>query len=534
MPNPVATWDYLIVTAANERQAAAYQAQIQLRRERNQLGQVRNALVIPDRDGLRIGSGGSTLQCLEEVLQRESRFDRNLPDQAALAAVLRRLRILIVHAGGDSRRLPAYAPCGKIFIPLPSVVRSIRGSTLFDRLVPAFLDMPSGPPDAGQIVVTSGDALIQFDPSAVRFEREGITALGAPASPEEASRHGVLCAGPDGAVRLYLQKPDLRAQTEAGASGRDGRPVLDIGVMSLDADAAARLLCAFQTPAAREATRFHGIDLYREVCCALGTETTLEQYTRAARASGSALADALLAALYGELHPIPLNLELLDRCRFLHFGSTSQLISSGLELVEQDLGMPPSSAVLDINNAAQAEGGIVGHEVWVEGCRLRAPLRLGQRSVVTGVDVLDPLALPSGACLDVSAGTDRSGGAVYFVRCCGVDDTFKRSLEGGATFCGHPLADWLRASAMSPGAIWPDRTPADDRTLWNARLFPAEQTPDAFRQWLWMFDIGNATPQHKLAYRAADRYSSAEIALLVDQAAFHARRAALREDAEQA
>ena len=71
MPYRTAPWDYLIVTAANAPQAAAYQSQIQLRRERGQLAQVRDVLVIPDRDGRRVGSGGSTLQCLAEEIRAD-------------------------------------------------------------------------------------------------------------------------------------------------------------------------------------------------------------------------------------------------------------------------------------------------------------------------------------------------------------------------------------------------------------------------------------------------------------------------------
>ena len=532
LPESPGPWDYLIVTAANDRQAAAYEAQIQLRREVGQMTQVREFLVIPDRDGRRIGSGGSTLQCLAEVLRRESQPGADLSDSQRAEAVLGRLRILIVHAGGDSRRLPAYSPCGKIFIPLPGAPRSVLGSsTLFDRLVPGFLGLPAGAPGAGQVVVAAGDALIRFDPAAVRFGGSGITALGAPASPEEAARHGVLCPNPDGSVRLYLQKPDVRAQTEAGAIGRDGRSVLDIGVMSLDASAAAGLLRAFGTPSARAAILSQGVDLYREVCCALGTDTTLVHYVKTARSSKSKLDEAALASLFAELRPIPLNLQVLDRCSFLHFGSTSQLISSGLELVAQDQGAPLATTILDINNDNQANGAIAGDEVWVEGCRLRAPLRLLRRNVVVGVDVLEPLELPSGACLDVSSGLNRKRRKVYFIRCCGVDDTFKLSTAEGATFCGEPLAEWLQAAGVPASGIWDDETPEGERTLWNARIFPAEEEPGAFRRWLWMFDIASATPEQKRGFRSADRYSSAEIAVRADDTTFHKRRAALREAA---
>lgn len=528
MPYRTAPWDYLIVTAANAPQAAAYQSQIQLRRERGQLAQVRDVLVIPDRDGRRVGSGGSTLQCLAEVLRRESQPGGHWSNLHSAEPILRRLRILIVHAGGDSRRLPAYSPCGKIFIPLPGDSRSVLGSTLFDRLIPAFLGLPSGAPGAGQVAIASGDALIRFDPAAVRFRSPGITAIGAPASPAEAARHGVFRSNADGSVRLYLQKPDVQTQREAGAIGPDGRAVLDAGVMSFDGAAAASLLRAFQTPPAREAVLSHGIDLYREICCALGTETTLAHYVRTARRSGSTLDESLLASLFAGLHPIPLTVQVLDGCGFLHFGSTSQLISSGLELIAQDLGAPPATTILAIDNDVRANGRIEGHEVWVEGCRLRAPLCLRRRNVVVGVDVLDPLELPEGACLDISAGLDRKGGKVYFIRCCGVDDTFKRSMAEGATFCGKPLAEWLLAAGAPVSGIWDENTPEAERTLWNARMFSAGKEHEAFRRWLWMFDISSATPAQKLEFRSADRYSSAEIAVRADHATFYARRAALR------
>lgn len=182
-PKSARTWDYLIVTAANALQAAAYQAQIRLRRDLGLLAQVRDFLVVPDPGGRRIGSGGSTIECLVEVLRRESPPGVDPNESRNWEAILRRLRILIVHAGGDSRRLPAYSPCGKIFIPLPGGAPPEVGSTLFDRLVPVFLDLPPGAPDAGQIVVAAGDALIRFDPTGIELCAAGMIALGAPATP---------------------------------------------------------------------------------------------------------------------------------------------------------------------------------------------------------------------------------------------------------------------------------------------------------------------------------------------------------------
>jgi hypothetical protein len=59
-------------------------------------------------------------------------------------------------------------------------------------------------------------------------------------------------------------------------------------------------------------------------------------------------------------------------------------------------------------------------------------------------------------------------------------------------------------------------------------MFPAEENPSAFRRWLWMFDVSNATAAQKLDFLSADRYSSAEIAVRANHVSFHARRAALK------
>ena len=294
----------------------------------------------------------------------------------------------------------------------------------------------------------------------------------------------------------------------------DGRTVLDIGIMSLDAPAAARLLRVFGTPTSEAVMLSHGIDLYREICCALGTQATFPDYLAAARSSGSKIAEPLLAEWFDQLTTIPLNMQTLSRCDFLHFGSTRQLITSGIELVTRDRGAPPPETTLAINNEVQSPGSIHGAHCWVEGCRIRAPLVLHHHNVIVGVAVNGPFELPESGCLDVTSGLDRHGQSVHFMRYYGVDDTFKHSLAHGATFCGRPLIEWLKSTGLPDAEIWSADTPENQRTLWNARVFPAEKEPGAFRQWLWMLDPGHASGEQKRRFAAADRYSSAEIALL--------------------
>src|SRR5271163_1384219 len=133
-------WDYLIITAANEQQATSYEFQLRHRERAGELERAGTCLVIPDINGRRIGSGGSTLHCLAQVLERECVGDKTLTFDDA-QAILSELRILIIHAGGDSRRLPAYSHCGKMFAPIPGGASAAPATTLFDRLVPIFLSL---------------------------------------------------------------------------------------------------------------------------------------------------------------------------------------------------------------------------------------------------------------------------------------------------------------------------------------------------------------------------------------------------------
>jgi galactokinase/mevalonate kinase-like predicted kinase len=527
-------WDVLIVTASNERQAEAYEAQLNLRRELGLLGDVREAIVVADPGGRRVGSGGSTLYCLMEVLRRRLGNRLAKSDARDWEGVLAGLRVLIVHAGGDSRRLPAYGPCGKIFIPVPGENDSAVCLSLFDRQLPTYLALPAPDQGRGQVVIASGDVLLRFDPTHVKFTREGITGLACYAQPQQASRHGVFCRGQDDEVRLYLQKPSIAEQTRMGAIDAYGQSCLDIGVMHFDAATAVRLLQLFGAKPAGgklvlsgkrgQAVMERGLDFYREICCAMGRRASAEHHVRSARESGSKWTPAMLSELFKALSAIPFNVQLLTRCDFLDFGTSRGILGSGVRLLQEDRGVSQLRSFLDINNEIAEAGSVQGSSSWVEGCRIHAPLTLAGDNVVVGVDLDEPTSLPAGACLDVLAGRDPAGHSVWFIRCYGVDDAFKESAEAGAVFCGRPLLAWLADVGVEQDQVWNDAVPSSDRTIWNARLFPAVSERGQYRRWLWMFDPDNASETQRQAWRSAPRYSLEQILALADHKGFYERR----------
>ena len=138
-------WDYIILTASNEAQANAYRQQIAIRRAKNLLPERTHYAVLPDPDGLRVGSGGATLNALRYVCTQEGTFAGK--------------RILCIHSGGDSKRVPQYSACGKLFSPVPRELPNGRRSTLFDEFIIGMSGVPSRIRDG--MLVLSGDAAIQ-------------------------------------------------------------------------------------------------------------------------------------------------------------------------------------------------------------------------------------------------------------------------------------------------------------------------------------------------------------------------------------
>jgi fucokinase len=538
-------WDYLVLTASNSEQASAYRNQLDIRQDLGFFSGIKKVLVVPDPDGKRVGSAGSTVYCLMQILSLElagSISKASFGRKELWAETLASLRILIIHAGGDSKRLPAYGACGKAFIPLPGEPASVLGSTIFDRQLPVYLDLPEMAPGRGQIVVTTGDVLLDFDASEVEFEEQGITGLGCLASPELTQSHGVFVPGEDGSVRLFLQKPSVEEQKECGAINEDGLSLLDIGILNFDARSAGKLLDLarvrwdpkdgfFWSIPVSDVIENFGLDLYREVCCAMGSEISSNQYISSLEKSGNQIKRSVLNHIFEMMSDIRFSVHTLSRCDFLHFGTIHQVLISGMKLWQKDRGEAPIKSILSVNNLISDEEFVRGHDAWIEGCSIKSPIDLGGENALLGVDIDDPISLPEKVCLDVIQGRSPEGETRSFVRVYGIHDRIKDSVVSGAMICGLPIKEWLGGMEAQNAEIWDKDLIPDERSFWNARIFPAVEDPRDFREWLWMFDPRKASGRQKQAWNNRKKYSFEDMAHLVDQEEFYTRRIVHRSSA---
>lgn len=369
-------FDVIVITAANEAQAAGYREQVAWRRANGFFDDRTDVMVVPDPGGRRVGSLGATLNVLVELERRAKGKDP-----------FKGRRILVCHSGGDSRRTPAYAAMGKAFTPLPCVSEEGRPLALFDLIVREADRLPV--PAGGQLLVLSGDVLITVDPSSVDFSRPGLTGVAWFAEMAEGARHGVYVASGDASVTDtcrpvvdFLQKPSAAEASAAGAVDRLGRVAVDTGILSFD-PALCRAMLAFARKNRRWLSSAPCLDVY-------------EHFTYALVGKGEG---RLARAFRGT----PFHVNVLPFCEFFHMGSSRELLARVTEPSPTAAAHSFRSGVCAEVQATSAftfdscaDAPVRGREGLVEGCWLAADVRLGGANILTGVprECTVPIRLP--------------------------------------------------------------------------------------------------------------------------------------------
>jgi len=171
-------WDLVVISAGDESQETWYKAQLELKQESGDLPKV-PYLCVADPPGPRIGSGGSTLYILTK-LRRE------------FGSEIDKWKILIIHAGGYSKRLPSHSCSGKIFSPLPIHTGKGGPYQMLDLKLAMYLPfmeiMEPG------VFITASDDIEVYNMDSIQFgasKRESITALAHPSSLYIGTTHGV-------------------------------------------------------------------------------------------------------------------------------------------------------------------------------------------------------------------------------------------------------------------------------------------------------------------------------------------------------
>ena len=392
----------------------------------------------PDR---RLGSGGGTVNLLFEAWQADCASGSASPLDDWLAAGQK----LIVHSGGESRRLPAYAALGKAFMPLPPVAGltpRLHDQVLADFQIPTYLEVLAEAGPRAAALVTSGDVWLDFDTTEIPSISADVTGIGMRVPNDMAQHFGVFFAERTRLARtnqarpaaFLLQKPT--PQTIA-ACQLEFEAFVDTGMWLLGVPALRFLFeaCGWDSDGQRFARpdgRPGYLDLYTDVGPTLGFQPAMPR-----REDSPAWTE--------KVADLATSVVALDDARFYHLGSSRQLLDS-MERVQWRSYAPRRA--YQIASPGHAFSVPVGDPTWIEGSAGGSQLRLGGFNFLTGLPADASLShLKPGACVNVlPIGADR-----YAVLPYHIDDDFRGGPDS-ASICGQPARAWLERRGLAVGA----------------------------------------------------------------------------------
>ena len=363
--------------------------------------------------GHKLGSGGGTTWLLQACMTVE--------DGESLSEWLPREKRILLHAGGQSRRLPSYAPSGKILTPVP-VFRWERGQRLSQDLLslqlPLYEQMMQMAPERIHTMVVSGDVLVRTSQPLQPIPDADVVCFGLWLDASVAKNHGVFVSSrkSPSVLKHMLQKPSIETLNEIQ---KDHYYLTDIGIWLLS-DKAVELLAK----KSKKGDEFIEYDMYSEFGCALGTNPSSPD---------------------DELSQLSVAIVPLQGGEFYHFGTSREMISSTLRI--QNLvndqreimhhGRKPHPSIFVQNAICNFRFTEENTNLWIENSYVGEGWTLTHDNIITGVPENDwKLQLAPGECIDVVPIGDKE----YAIRCYHIDDRFAGAEQQKQQF---PVVDTL-------------------------------------------------------------------------------------------
>ena len=427
-----------------------------------------------DPEGHRIGSGGGTAwllwKCFEDQ-QNLSLAPRPLP-LAPFEEWLANEKRILLHAGGQSRRLPSYAPSGKILTPIP-VFRWERGQRLSQDLLslqlPLYEQIMKKAPEGLNTMIVSGDVLVRTSQPVGPVPQADVVVYGIWLDASIAKNHGVFVSDrrTPQVLKQMLQKPSVE---ELQQLQKSHYYLTDIGVWILS-DRAMKLLmnrCSETSNLQPPTSNLKYYDLYSDFGRSLGTDPLID--------------DPELKSLTVAVVPLPGG-------EFYHFGTSREMISSTMKLqnvvsdqrliMHNDRKPHPSifvqNALLDISFSGENQN------IWIENSHIAKGWTLTCDHIITGVPRNDwQVKLAPGECLDiVPIGKDD-----YVVRCYHIDDRFDGAEQQRQQF---PVLKYeeIEAYLNSPFSVFHSQLLSAEQISSEANLNRLFEQRKMFRSQVW-------------------------------------------------
>lgn len=376
--------------------------------------------------GTKVGSGGGTAWLLDEC-------HRHFAPHQSFDEWLSNDKRILLHAGGQSRRLPSYAPSGKILTPIP-VFRWERGQHLNQNLLslqlPLYERIMQAAPQSLHTLIASGDVYIRSERPLKPIPEVDVVCYGLWVEPSQATRHGVFVLDRNNSRQLdyMLQKPSIE---ELESITKTHVFLMDIGIWLLS-DKAVRLLKEHSYSKGNDIPGFY--DLYSDFGLSLGRNPQI---------------------IDKELNELSVAILSLTDGEFYHYGTSSELISSTLAIQNKvrdqyrimHRKIKPNPAIFIQNAITKIPLKPENENLWIENSYINENWKLARRHIITGVPINDfNLQLPDGVCIDIIPVNENQ----WVVRPYGMNDAFRGDLnDSSTTFLEMPFKKWLQQRGLS-------------------------------------------------------------------------------------
>ena len=517
-------WDYIILTASNKAQATAYRNQIENRLEKGLLPEETTYAVLPDPEGKRVGSGGATFQVMRYIAEQEPERENPFKNR----------RILVIHSGGDSKRVPQYSAIGKLFSPVPRELPDGRSSTLFDEFIVGMSGVPSRIQEG--MLVLSGDVLLLFNPLQIDAQFDGAAAISIKEPVATGKNHGVFLNDGHDYVKCFLHKQTEERLREMGAVNKAGNVDLDTGAVLFGSALLQALFRLISTEGKVDEKKFRQfcneearISFYGDFLYPLANDSTLEDfYKEAAEGQLNEALHECRTQIWNAIHHFSMKLLCLSPAEFIHFGTTRELRSLVTKDVQDyeflDWKMQVNSAVqkegFAAHNAYVGSRAKIGKEAYLENCYILGNSEVGDGTVLSHVRIMDR-KIPEQI---VMHGIELTGGKKV-IRIYGVPDNPKGKYPGEVSFLGTTLNQFMAQNKVTKEELWK----GEETYLWFADLYPVcDDWEDALdmAEIIYKMAHGTATKEEISRWRETERmslyssFNAADIEASCDQERF--------------
>lgn len=438
---------------------------------------------------------------------------QKLAEQEDIAGDFHNKRILVIHSGGDSKRVPQYSVCGKLFSPVPRELPDGRASTLFDEFLIGMAGVPSRFREG--MLVLSGDVLLLFNPLQIDAQFHGAAAISMKSPVDVGKDHGVFLNNGKDYVKKFLHKQSIETLEKLGAVNTHGNVDLDTGAVLFDVNLMNALLSLVQTDGKIDAEKYarfvnekSRISLYGDFLYPLAEDSTLEQYYKE-QPEGTFCEELTecRTRIWEVLHSFEMKLICLSPAEFIHFGTTRELLALLTDEIAdyEYLDWKPmvftnyksEKKVQAAVHNALIEGTVqLADKCYVENSWLRGNTVLEKDCVISQLELKD-VTVPSMVMHGVELKRE-NGEKRYIVRAYGIKDNPKKTLEERGSFLAGDLRSFINLNNLKTKDIWE----SEDHSLWKAKLYPVVESQEKAVSWAFLL--------HRMSSEKADEVKVAE------------------------